>query len=82
MPSESLGGRRCRIQERHLGRSGKSPRGSEARRKLDAEELTRYCKESLASDKTPKVFTFVDALPRTGLGKIDRGKLNALVERE
>jgi len=47
-----------------------------------AEELTRYCKESLASYKTPKVFTFVAALPRTGLGKIDRGKLNALVERE
>jgi acyl-CoA synthetase (AMP-forming)/AMP-acid ligase II len=47
-----------------------------------AEELTRYCKESLASYKTPKLFTFLDALPRTGLGKIDRGKLGALVERE
>jgi fatty-acyl-CoA synthase len=47
-----------------------------------AEELTRYCKESLASYKTPKVFTFLDGLPRTGLGKIDRGKLGALVERE
>jgi acyl-CoA synthetase (AMP-forming)/AMP-acid ligase II len=47
-----------------------------------AEELTRYCKESLAAYKTPKVFTFVEALPRTGLGKIDRGKLNALVEQE
>jgi fatty-acyl-CoA synthase len=46
-----------------------------------AEELTRYCKESLASYKTPKVFTFLDALPRTGLGKIDRGKLSALLER-
>jgi acyl-coenzyme A synthetase/AMP-(fatty) acid ligase len=43
-----------------------------------AEELFRYCKESLASYKAPKVFTFVDGLPRTGLGKIDRGKLNAL----
>lgn len=47
-----------------------------------AEELTRYCKESLASYKTPKAFTFVDALPRTGLGKIDRGKLNAPGEQE
>lgn len=46
------------------------------------EELTRYCKESLASYKAPKIFTFVDALPRTGLGKIDRGRLGALVERE
>jgi acyl-CoA synthetase (AMP-forming)/AMP-acid ligase II len=45
---------------------------------LSAEELIRHCKESLASYKTPKAFIFVDALPRTGLGKIDRGKLPAL----
>lgn len=44
------------------------------------EELMRYCKDCLAAYKTPKVFTFVEALPRTGLGKIDRGKLGALVE--
>ena len=46
------------------------------------EELMRYCKASLASYKAPKVFTFVDALPKTGLGKIDRGKLSTLVEQE
>ena len=46
------------------------------------EELVRYCKDSLASYKAPKVFTFVDALPRTGLGKIDRGKLSAFLEQE
>lgn len=45
---------------------------------LSAEELIHYCKESLASYKTPKVFSFVDALPRTGLGKIDRGKVAEL----
>lgn len=45
-----------------------------------ADELTRYCKESLASYKAPKVFAFVDALPRTGLGKIDRGRLVSLAE--
>lgn len=45
---------------------------------LSAEELIHYCKESLASYKTPKVFSFVDTLPRTGLGKIDRGKLAEL----
>jgi acyl-CoA synthetase (AMP-forming)/AMP-acid ligase II len=42
----------------------------------------RYCKDALASYKAPKIFTFVDVLPKTGLGKIDRGKLGALVERE
>jgi acyl-CoA synthetase (AMP-forming)/AMP-acid ligase II len=49
---------------------------------LRDEELIRYCKESLAPYKAPRVFTFVSALPRTGLGKIDRGKLHALVEQE
>ena len=48
----------------------------------NAEELTRYCKEHLASYKTPKAFAFVEALPRTGLGKIDRGKLIALLETD
>jgi fatty-acyl-CoA synthase len=46
------------------------------------EELMRYCKDSLASYKAPKIFTFVDVLPKTGLGKIDRGKLGALVEQK
>jgi acyl-CoA synthetase (AMP-forming)/AMP-acid ligase II len=46
------------------------------------EELTRYCKDVLAAYKAPKTFTFVEALPRTGLGKIDRGKLVALLEQE
>ncbi len=41
----------------------------------DAESLIKFCKESLASYKAPKVVEFLSALPRTGLGKIDRGKL-------
>lgn len=43
----------------------------------DAETLIRFCKEALASYKAPKVVEFVSGLPRTGLGKIDRGKLEA-----
>jgi fatty-acyl-CoA synthase len=46
------------------------------------EELMHHCKDSLASYKTPKLFAFVNALPRTGLGKIDRGKLETLVDTE
>src|SRR3990172_5605139 len=40
-----------------------------------AEALIQFCKESLATYKAPKVVEFLSALPRTGLGKIDRGKL-------
>ena len=46
----------------------------------DSDELIRFCKESLASYKAPKLLQFVKSLPRTGLGKIDRGRLGALSE--
>ena len=44
----------------------------------DPESLIKFCKESLASYKAPKIVEFLSALPRTGLGKIDRGKLEAM----
>jgi acyl-CoA synthetase (AMP-forming)/AMP-acid ligase II len=44
----------------------------------DADSLIRFCKESLASYKAPKAIEFIAELPRTGLGKIDRGKLAAM----
>jgi acyl-CoA synthetase (AMP-forming)/AMP-acid ligase II len=40
-----------------------------------ANALIQFCKESLATYKAPKIVEFLSALPRTGLGKIDRGKL-------
>jgi acyl-CoA synthetase (AMP-forming)/AMP-acid ligase II len=40
--------------------------------------LIRFCKDSLASYKAPKVVEFVGSLPHTGLGKIDRGKLQSM----
>jgi hypothetical protein len=43
-----------------------------------ADALIRFCKESLAPYKAPKVVEFLPSLPRTGLGKIDRGKLEAM----
>lgn len=51
-----------------------------AGQQCDSGELLRFCKESLAAYKAPKSLEFVESLPRTGLGKIDRGKLNALVD--
>jgi acyl-CoA synthetase (AMP-forming)/AMP-acid ligase II len=40
--------------------------------------LIQFCKEKLAAYKAPKVVEFLSALPRTGLGKIDRGKLERM----
>ena len=47
--------------------------------RVDSEEMIQFCKQSLASYKAPKAIEFVTSLPRTGLGKIDRGKLTSLV---
>jgi acyl-coenzyme A synthetase/AMP-(fatty) acid ligase len=44
----------------------------------EPESLIKFCKESLAPYKAPKVVEFLSALPRTGLGKIDRGKLETI----
>ena len=44
----------------------------------EPESLIKFCKESLASYKAPKVVEFLSSLPRTGLGKIDRGRLETM----
>lgn len=43
-----------------------------------ADTLITFCKQSLAPYKAPKVIEFLDSLPRTGLGKIDRHQLAVL----
>lgn len=40
--------------------------------------LIRHCKQYLASYKAPKAVEFVASLPKTALGKIDRGKLQSM----
>lgn len=44
---------------------------------IEQESVIRFCKERLASYKAPKSVEIVASLPRTALGKIDRGKLAA-----
>jgi len=46
----------------------------------DAMSLIRFCKESLACFKAPKFVEFVLTLPRTGLRKIDRARLEEIVK--
>ena len=43
--------------------------------KLDAAEMERFASERLAAYKHPRVFKFVDTLPRTANGKLVRSKL-------
>jgi malonyl-CoA/methylmalonyl-CoA synthetase len=41
----------------------------------DAEGLISYCRERLASFKVPKAVVFLERLPRTALGKVQKGLL-------
>jgi benzoate-CoA ligase family protein len=49
---------------------------AEQREGLD-EELKAFVRDRLAPYKAPRAVFFLDAMPRTHLGKIDRGKLRA-----
>ena len=40
-----------------------------------AADLTAFCREHLAGYKVPKQIEFVDGLPRTGSGKIQKRAL-------
>jgi len=42
---------------------------------IQPDGIIQFCKERLASYKAPKSVEVVSSLPRTALGKIDRGKL-------
>ncbi|WP_330229126.1 AMP-binding protein [Nocardia sp. NBC_00508] len=42
---------------------------------LTADELLRYCRQRLAQYKVPSVVEFVEALPRTSVGKIQKSAL-------
>jgi len=42
------------------------------------EELKQFCKEKLARYKYPRWFTFMDQLPKTGTGKLQRFRLHSM----
>jgi 2-aminobenzoate-CoA ligase len=44
-------------------------------RDVPAEELQRFTKDRIAAYKCPRIVEFVDALPRTNTGKLQRYKL-------
>jgi long-chain acyl-CoA synthetase len=45
---------------------------------LTEEELTAYCKEKLAAYKVPKIFEFIEELPKSAVGKVLRRKLKEM----
>ena len=47
------------------------------RREGLADELRAHVRERLAPYQHPREVVFLDALPRTHLGKVDRGRLRA-----
>jgi long-chain acyl-CoA synthetase len=47
-------------------------------RTVSAEELLEYCKQKLVDYKVPRRIEFLDALPKTGPGKVDKLKLRGL----
>ena len=47
-------------------------------REVSADELLVYCKERLVDYKVPRRIEFLNALPKTGAGKIDKLKLRGL----
>ncbi len=45
---------------------------------LTEEEITAYCKEKLAAYKVPKIFEFIEELPKSAVGKVLRRKLREM----
>lgn len=46
------------------------------------QEVVDWCRETLASQKVPDLVRFLDAFPRTGIGKIRRVELSRLIQSE
>lgn len=49
---------------------------------LTEEELNRYCRERLAAYKAPKVYEFIDSLPKSSVGKVLRRELREREEKK
>ncbi|MEP7344529.1 MAG: class I adenylate-forming enzyme family protein [Gemmatimonadaceae bacterium] len=61
----------------HLGEIVLAVIVSSAGSSLAAEEVTQFCAARLEQHKVPRAIRFVESLPRTALGKVDRGRLRA-----
>jgi long-chain acyl-CoA synthetase len=48
---------------------------------VTAEEIRKFCSQSLADFKLPKQIKFTDSIPKTESGQIDRRRLSGIRER-
>lgn len=48
---------------------------------LGAEEVCEYCEQLLAKFKVPAIVEFVDELPKTSIGKVEKKALREIVDR-
>ena len=55
---------------------------AEARGKVSAEEIRKFCEERLAHYKVPKIIEFRGELPKTDVGKVSRRELREEVQKE
>jgi fatty-acyl-CoA synthase len=69
------------VPHRRWGEVGRAVVVVEEGRALSEEELLDYLRERLARFKVPKSVVFVEALPQTGAGKVDKKGLVALYGR-
>jgi fatty-acyl-CoA synthase len=51
-------------------------------RRLSGDDLAAFCREHLASYKTPRIWRFVDQLPQTASGKVQKFMLRDRFDRE
>jgi long-chain acyl-CoA synthetase len=49
---------------------------------IEIEQIATHCRTKLSAYKVPQSFHIVEAIPRTGSGKVQRFKLRALIETE
>jgi long-chain acyl-CoA synthetase len=47
--------------------------------RVTSNELTQFCKERLSSYKVPKSVDFVDSLPHTEVGKVNKVKVREML---
>jgi len=66
------------IRDAYQGESLKAYVAPKAGSALDAESVKQYCRTQLAPYKVPRQIIFMESLPRTGVGKLDKNKLRVL----
>jgi long-chain acyl-CoA synthetase len=66
------------VQDEYRGETVKAFIVTREGETLTQEEVTQYCKDNLAAYKVPKMFEFIDELPKSAVGKVLRRKLKEM----